>query len=158
MMNLRVLFIASATMLVAACGGVDEIVKDQCPEIAVLVTADVWKQDKASAQMKSVRLTCFIDGDSNELLADIRLKGVASEAGLALPFFVATLDKENRITDRLQYKVKVGKTDFAFDLPRYVYGTRDKLADRPRLVAGFVLTPAQLKANRADYRDRLGIE
>ncbi len=159
MMKLRLMVIGFCGLFLAACGGnVEEIIAEQCPEIAVLATADRIEIDGVKAQMNTARLTCFVDSDSEQLLADIRIKGKVSDSGVELPFFVATLDKDNRINERLQYKVTVSNLDFSFDLPRYPYATRLTMANRPRLVAGFVLTPEQLDANRAAYRQRLGIE
>lgn len=159
MMKLRLMIIGFCGLFLTACGGgVDEIIAEQCPEIAVLASADRIDIDGVTAQMNTARLSCFVDSDSDQLLADIRLKGKASASGVELPFFVATLDKDNRITERLQYKVNVSNRDFSFDLPRYAYATRLTLANRPRLVAGFVLSQEQLDANRSAYRQRLGIE
>lgn len=158
MMNKRLLLTGMMALLVSACGGVDEVVEDQCPEIAVLATADNWQSGAQAAQMKTARLTCFIDAKTNELQADITLTGTASKAGLELPFFVATLDKNDAVTNRLQYKVKAGDTRFTLNLPRYNYATRASLVNKPRLVAGFVLTDEQLAANRAAYRKRLNLD
>jgi hypothetical protein len=41
-------------------------------------------------------------------------------------------------------------------LPPVIYGKKGD-GSKARLVAGFVLTPAQLAANRADYRQKLGL-
>lgn len=158
MMKMRVILAGFATLMLASCAGVDEIVENQCPEIAVLATADSWQGDGVAAQMDTVRLTCFVDSKTDELLADIQLTGTTSKAGTELAFFVATLNDKDAVTHRLQYKVTAGSTSFSFDLPRYVYATRATLPGKPRLVAGFVLSEAQLVANRAAYRKRLGLD
>lgn len=158
MMKMRLMLIGLVSLTLSACGGVDEVVTSQCPEIAVLATADHWAAGDVTAQMQNAKLSCFIDTQTNQLLADIRITGKVSQTGIELPFFVATLTKQDRITNRLQYKVTVSQNNFRFELPRYAYGTRANVAERPRLVAGFVLSKDQLKANRAAYRARLGIE
>ena len=77
---------------------------------------------------------------------------------MALPFFVATLDVNGAVTNRLQYKVKASDTRFSLNLPRFTYATRLTMLNKPRLVAGFVLSKEQLAANRAAYKKRLGID
>lgn len=158
MMKMRLLLTGLMAFTLAACGGVDEVVENQCPEIAVLATADMWQADGKTAQMQTARLSCFVDSKTDELLADIKLTGTASQAGMDLPFFVATLDMNGAVTNRLQYKVKASGTSFTLDLPRYIYATRVTMLNKPRLVAGFVLSESQLAANRAAYKKRLGID
>lgn len=158
MMKTRLLMTAMMTLMLTACGGVDEVVENQCPEIAVLTTADIWQADGKTAQIQTARLTCFVDSKTDELLADIQLSGTASEVGMELAFFVATLDKNDTVTNRLQYKVKASGKNVTLDLPRYNYATRTTLLNKPRLVAGFVLSDAQLAANRAAYRKRIGLD
>jgi hypothetical protein len=159
MTKMRLIAVALGSVLVSACGGgVDEITEKQCPEIAVLTTADSWQGDGVSAQMRTASLTCFIDRDEDELMADITLRGTASKTGSKLPFFVASLDKDDRIINRVQYAVTIANNEFSFSLPRYGYGTRQDVARRPRLVAGFVLSEAQLNANRKAFRASLGLK
>ena len=158
MMKMRLLLTGLMALSLTACGGVDEVVETQCPEIAVLATADIWQADGKSAQMQTARLTCFVDSETDELLADIQLTGSASQAGMALPFFVATLDVNGAVTNRLQYKVKASDTSFSLNLPRFTYAMRLTMLNKPRLVAGFVLSKDQLAANRAAYKKRLGID
>ena len=71
MMKMRLLLTGLMALTLTACGGVDEVVETQCPEIAVLATADIWQADGNSAQMQTASLTCFVDSETDELLADI---------------------------------------------------------------------------------------
>jgi len=158
MMKTRLLLTGLMALALTACGGVEEVVEKECPEIVVLATADIWQEGDKAAQMKTAQLVCFIDAKTDELLADIVLTGTASQTGLELPFFVATLDKNDAVISRLQYKVKAGGTSFELKLPRYNYATRDTLVNKPRLVAGFVLSEAQLAANRAAYKKRIRLD
>lgn len=158
MSKMRLIAVTLFSLALSACGGVDQIVERQCPEIDVLATADSWRSGDVTAQLTSAQLTCFIDRDTDDLLADIKLQGTISESGVDVPFFIASLNKEDGVINRVQYQVKVGQTAFVYELPRYKYGARSALADKPRLVAGFVLTPAQLAANRTAYRKRLGMQ
>lgn len=157
MMKTQYMLTGLLALFVTACGGVDRVVENQCPEIAVLATADYLDSNAQNARMRSAQLSCFVDSKTDELMADIQLTGTASQAGMELAFFVATLDKNDAVTNRLQYKVKASGTTFTLNLPRYVYATRASLLNKPRLVAGFVLSDAQLEANRAAYRKRLGM-
>lgn len=158
MTKMRLMLTGIMSLTLAACGGIDEVVENQCPEIDVLATADIWQDQQNTAHMQSARLVCFIDANTDELSADINLSGTASKAGMDLSFFVATLDKNDTVTNRLQYKVKASDTSFSLNLPRFNYATRATLINKPRLVTGFVLSEAQLAANRVAYKKRLGID
>jgi hypothetical protein len=145
-------------VFLSACLGanVDQIVQRQCPSVAILNTADKLPLDGQTVELNAASLTCSIDrNQDNALLADVTLTGRVSEK-VKMPIFVAALDIENRQLSRTQFAVTGQGGVFNLTLPPVIYGKKGD-GSKARLVAGFVLTPAQLAANRADYRQKLGL-
>ena len=154
----RFFAVLGLTLFVSACLGVDvdEVVQRQCPGVSVLNTADRLVVDGSTIEIDSASLKCFIDRDNNdELLAAVTLRGRADKKG-QVPLFLAALNENDAVTSRTQYKVRLSGGDYEITLPNMAYG--EKGADqKPRLVIGFVLTQAQLAANRAFYLEKLGL-
>jgi len=156
----RLIAASALGLLLTGCLGlgndVDEIVQRQCPAVAILATADKLAVEEASFEITEAQLKCFINRDNeDELLAAVTLSGRAS-AKRQVPLFLATLGENDAILSRTQYKVTLVQGDFSLTLPNFSYGKKGS-EQKPRLVSGFVLTQAQLAANRAAYRKTLGL-
>ena len=146
------------SFFVSACLGadVDKIVQRQCPSVALLNTADKLPRDGKTVELTSASLTCSINrAEDDALQAVVTLTGRASEK-VKMPIFVAALDADNQQLSRTQFAVTAQAGNFSFTLPSVIYGKKDN-AGKARLVAGFVLTEAELKANRAEYSQKLGL-
>ena len=142
----------------AACGAsLDKVVEAQCPPADVLVTADNWQQSGVRAQLIGAELECFIDSQTNELQASVQVRGTVSQAGTRLPLFAAALNTQDEIVARTQVQVTPSKTEYKLAIPKFVYGQKAAGSAKARVVVGFVLTPAQLQANRAAYAKQLGL-
>lgn len=156
----RLIAVAGLGLLLSGCLGlgkdVDEIVQRQCPSVAIIATADTMTTEDATFEISKARLKCFINRDNeDELLAAVTLSGRAG-ANEQVPLFLAILDENDAVLARTQYKITLGQGDFTLTLPDFSYGKKgDK--QKPRLAAGFVLTPAQLATNRAAYQEKLGL-
>jgi hypothetical protein len=156
--SVRLALVSLLSLALSACLGanIDQIVQRQCPSIAILNTADVLRLDGASATLSGASLSCSIDRDAEDmLLATVTLTGSVSQQQ-KLPFFVAVLDADKSQLARTQFAVTAAGGAFSLALPPVEYGKKGD-GKKPRLVAGFVLTPAQLAANRAAYRKKLGL-
>lgn len=156
----RLIAASALGLLLSGCLGlgndVDEIVQRQCPSVAIVATADKLVVEEASFEITEARLKCFINRDNeDELLAAVTLSGRA-DARKQVPLFLASLGENDAILGRTQYKVTLAQGDFTLTLPNYSYGKKGN-ERKPRLVSGFVLTQAQLAANRAAYRKTLGL-
>ena len=142
----------------AACLGpnIDQIVQSQCPPVNVLNTADSLPRNGVSATLSAASLTCSVNRDSDDALqAEVTLTGRVSEQ-MKLPIFVAALDGDNKPLARTQFAITAQGGVFSLTLPPVIYGKKGD-DGKARLVAGFVLTPAQLEENRAAYRQNLGL-
>ena len=156
----RLIAASALGLLLSGCLGpgndIDEIVQRQCPSIGIVATADKLVVEDASFEITEARLKCFINRDNeDELLVAVRLSGRAG-AGKQVPLFLASLGENDAILARTQYKVMLAQGDFTITLPNFSYGKKGSKR-RPRMVAGFVLTQAQLAANRTAYRKTLGL-
>jgi len=152
----RLAVVVALSALLSAClgGDIDEVVQRQCPPIAVLVTADVLPRD-AAVYLDTATLKCFINRDAEDVLqAEITLSG-RSVVAQQVPLFVAALGDNDRQLARSQYKISLQAGNYTVTLPLFVYGKKG--GRKPRLVAGFVLSEAELAANRAAYRKKLGL-
>ena len=158
-MKRQIAKLALIAALTVSCGPVtiDEIRAAQCPPVAPLATADYLQVDGATAHISDASLTCYIDKDTKDLLAEVTLFGRLSEPGVSLPFFVAALNEQGEVISRTQFKVTPSTTSYSYPLPKLAYGTFGSENLKARLVVGFVLTPAQLDANRAAYAKKIGI-
>lgn len=155
---MRLALVSLLSLALSACLGpnIDRIVQRQCPSIAILNTADVLPLDGARAELSGASLSCSIDRDAEDmLLATVTLTGSVSQQQ-KMPFFVAVLDADKSQLARTQFAVTAAGGAFSLALPPVEYGKKGD-GKKPRLVAGFVLTPAQLAANRAAYRKKLGL-
>ncbi len=147
-------------LILSGCLGlgnnIDEVVQRQCPTVAVLTTADVLVVDGLTVEISKAELKCFINRDEeDELLASVTLSGRAG-AKRQVPLFLAALDDKDVVIGRTQYRVTIPAGPFSIKLPNMAYGKKGA-GQKRRLVAGFVLTQAQLEANRAAYRKKLGL-
>lgn len=157
MLKTRILSVCLLPMLLAGCAaGVDQVTSRQCPPVGVLATADSRLQDGATAHLDTARLICFLDNESNTLLAEVSIVGRTDAPGAPLDFFVASLNEQGEVTARTQMQVAPSLPAFSYKLPRLAYGKKGDDA-KARLVVGFVLNEAQLAANRAAYRKKLGL-
>lgn len=154
----RLAVLGALGALLSGCLGadIDEVVQRQCPPIAVMVTADVLPRPAAAAHLDAATLKCFINRDDDDnLQAEIVLSG-RSAVAQQVPVFVAALVGAERQVARTQYKINLPAGDYAITLPPFIYGQKgDGL--KPRVNAGFVLSEAELAANRAAYRKKLGL-
>ena len=84
------------------------------------------------------------------------LLGAASET--TLPLFVALVDKDENVLARAQGNFRVKPGQFKVDMPVLQFDPSTLgSVDQAAFLAGFVLTDAELKANRATWRDNLNI-
>ncbi|CAI8203175.1 MAG: Uncharacterised protein [Alphaproteobacteria bacterium] len=160
MKTTRLIAVAGFGLILSGCLGlgnnIDEVVQRQCPTVAVLTTADVLVVDGLTVEISKAELKCFINLDEeDELLASVTLSG-RGDAKRQVPLFLAALDDKDVMTGRTQYRVTFPAGPFSIKLPNMAYGKKGD-GQKPRLVAGFVLTQAQLEANRAAYRKKLGL-
>ena len=157
----KITFFALSVSLMAplmGCGAsLDKVVEDQCPRVDVLVTADSWQQGGVTAQLQLAELTCFIDSKTDDLLAEVKVRGSVSQNGLSLPLFAAALNTKDEIVARTQVEISPSKTDYSLSLPKFVYGQKAAETAKARVVVGFVLTPEQLEANRRRFAKQLGL-
>ena len=155
---LRVLALAA---LLAACGGGPrQIVERQCPPVQVLAPADLWQSpadETARAALSKVSLICFKDNEKDQLTAQVTLEGEQTTPGIAMPLFTAVLGEDDNVLMRTQYEIKKPEIQFIAALPPVQYALLAQAASKRRLVVGFVLSEAQLAANRAVWRDRLNM-
>lgn len=151
------LFVGAAA--IAGCAGqsFNEVAVGQCPPVAPLATADGLSSGGVQARIGSVSLVCYVDGQNDDLLAEVSLSGTVSQSGIELPFFVAALDEKGSIINRTQMKVTPSAETFSYKLPKINYGRKGSENVKARLVVGFVLTPQQLAENRAAYAKSIGI-
>ncbi len=160
MKTTRLIAVAGFGLILSGCLGlgnnIDEVVQRQCPTVAVLTTADVLLVDGLTVEISKAELKCFINrNEEDELLASVTLSGRA-DGKRQVPLFLAALDDNDVVTGRTQYRVTFPTGPFSIKLPNMAYGKKGD-GQKPRLVAGFVLTQAQLEANRAAYRKKLGL-
>lgn len=156
--NVRLAGLLALCLSVSACAGnrMSAINAQQCPPVDILATADILKTGDGQAELTAASLTCFIDKkQDNRLLAQVTLRGTAAK-GAQVPVFVAALDRNDEIIARAQYRLTARDTAFSLQLPHMDYGQKGD-DRRPRLVAGFVLSDAQLADNRKAYRKSLGL-
>lgn len=154
----RLVLISGLALILSAClsADIEEIVQRQCPSVAILNTADILMVEGAKVEIDKAALKCFINREKDdELLAAVTLSGRAT-ARQQVPLFLAALDEKDAVISRTQYQVQMSSGVFTLTLPSIAYGKKGA-AQTPRLVAGFVLTPDQLTANRAAYRQKLGL-
>ena len=148
----------SLSVFLSAClgGNVDQIVQRQCPSVALLTTADKLPLTGKTVELSAASLTCSINrSEEDALQAVVTLSGRVSEK-VKMPIFVAALSADNQQLSRTQFAVTAQGGDFNLTLPAVIYGKKGD-GRKARLVAGFVLTQVQLEANRADYRQKLGL-
>lgn len=158
MPTFRLFTVVVLPVVLAACGGgVDRVTEQQCPSVGVLATADSWQSGAVTAQLQTAQLSCFISRNDDNLLAEVSVDGRISAAGVPLNMFVAALNEKGEVTARTQLRVTPGTEAFSYKLPRIAYGRKGTETVKARLVVGFVLTDAQLQANRAEYRKKLGL-
>lgn len=152
-------FALALSGLLSAClgAGLDKVALRQCPPIDVLATADRLPVGDGEARLTDARLQCFIDSrQDNRLMAKVTLRGSAAN-NISLPVFVAALGRDGETVTRSQYRLTAKANRFEISLPPLVYGKKGD-GEKPRLVAGFVLSEAQLQLNRAAYRKRIGLD
>ena len=145
--------------LTASCGPVtvDEIRATQCPPVAPLATANYLTAEGVTAHISDASLTCFINRESKDLVAEVTVFGTVDKTGTSLPFFVAALNEQGEVLSRTQFKVAPSAAEFSYNLPHVAYGQFGSDNLKARLVVGFVLTPQQLRDNRAAYAKRIGV-
>ena len=149
-----------AALLSACGGGPRQIVERQCPPVQILAPADLWQSpadETARAALNKVSLICFKDNEKDELTAQVTIEGEQTSPGVAMPLFTAVLGEDDNVLMRTQYDIKKPDTRFAAALPPVQYALLAQAASKRRLVVGFVLSEAQLAANRAVWRDRLNL-
>ena len=151
--------IAALGFLLAGCVGVgvDQVVEGECPPVAPLATADRLPANGFEARITAAQLSCYVDRGSGDLLAEVTLTGATDKSGVELPFFVAALDDKGVIISRTQMKVTPSATQFSYALPKISYGRKGSDSLKARLVVGFVLSDAQLAANRRAYSRAIGL-
>ena len=73
--------------------------------------------------------------------------------------FAGLVDKDEAVQARTQKDVRVGQGRFEIEMPALTYSIAELGAvDLAAFLAGFVLTPEQLEANRSEWRDNLNIK
>ena len=144
--------------LLAACGGRD-VPPARCPGGAVLATAESLPGgDGPTALLFGVSVECekADAGIDAEITVYGDLLGAASET--TLPLFVALVDKDENVLARAQGNFRVKPGQFKVDMPVLQFDPSTLgSVDQAAFLAGVVLTDAELKANRATWRDNLNI-
>tara|TARA_B110000971_G_scaffold194139_1_gene207614 strand:- start:1442 stop:1936 length:495 start_codon:yes stop_codon:yes gene_type:complete len=153
----RALSVSLMAPLMGCGASLDKVVETQCPRVDVLVTADSWQQGGVTAQLQLAELTCFIDSKTDDLLAEVRVRGSVSQIGVSLPIFAAALNAQDEIVARTQVKISPSETAYRLSIPKFVYAQKASEDAKARVVVGFVLTPDQLEANRRVFAKQLGL-
>ncbi|HCQ81183.1 MAG: hypothetical protein CBD03_00705 [Rhizobiales bacterium TMED143] len=149
--------------LLAACGGRD-IAPERCPSGGVLATAESLPAmqgtgvDGKSAEIYGVTVACSRGDNGSEAVVTVygELFGVQDTN---VTIFAGLVDKDEAVQARTQKDVRVGQGRFEIEMPALTYSIAELGAvDLAAFLAGFVLTPEQLEANRSEWRDNLNIK